>query len=178
MNAYFPPKPISPRDSHSVTFQIWIKGVGIVNTTTGTTPFLLPSTKSTTPMAANSQNQVLKPHVAASKMTIIMIINKREKEEMNERGWDPHTWATKLSNTPFFSSPFPSSSPHSVAGLLVQPSQTQPETAATNIKKKKKKQREDKRKRRERMENGKRIKNHIPESLSPLFLLNAFGLHL
>ena len=106
-----------------------------------------------------------------------MIINKREKEEMNERGWDPHTWATKLSNTPFFSSPFPSSSPHSVAGLLVQPSQTQPETAAANIKKKKK-QREEKRKRIERMENGKRIRNHIPESLSPPFLFNLLGLHL
>ena len=49
---------------------------------------------------------------------------------------------------PLPSSPFPSSSPHSVAGLLVQPSQTQPETAVADLKKKKK-QREEKRKRTE-----------------------------
>ena len=93
-----------------------------------------------------------------------MIINKREKEEMNERGWDPHTWATKLSNTPFFSSPFPSSSPHSVAGLLVQPSQTQPETAVADLKKKK--SREKKRKGEQRMEMGRAYLN-----LSPPFSL-------
>ena len=54
-----------PRDSHSATFQTLVKGAGIANIIARTTPFLLPSPKSTTPMAANSQNRAPKPHVAA-----------------------------------------------------------------------------------------------------------------
>ena len=96
---------------------------------------------------------------------------------MNERGWDPHTWATKLSNTPFFSSPFPSSSPHSVAGLLVQPSHTQPETAAADFKKKKKTKRREKK---ENRKNGKWEESkttYLNLSLFP-FLLSPIGFHL
>eukprot|EP00268_Persea_americana_P057473 TRINITY_DN6891_c0_g1_i5.p1 TRINITY_DN6891_c0_g1~~TRINITY_DN6891_c0_g1_i5.p1 ORF type:complete len:102 (-),score=12.15 TRINITY_DN6891_c0_g1_i5:518-823(-) len=47
------------------SFKFGSRGVGIINTTTGTTPFLLPSSKSTTSLAAFGQNQATKPHVAA-----------------------------------------------------------------------------------------------------------------
>ena len=45
-------------------FKFESRGAGIANLTAKTTP-LLPSPKSTTPMAAPGQNRALRPHVAA-----------------------------------------------------------------------------------------------------------------
>ena len=160
-----------PRDSRSATFQILVKGAGIANLTAETTP-LLPSPKSTTSLAALSQNRAPKPHVAA---IVQNNNNNKLKGETDGRGWDPHTWATSC-RAPLFSSPSPSSSPHSVVGPPAQCIQFLPETAAETDSKKKK-QREEKRKRIERMENGKRIKTTYL-NLSLLFSSNAFGLHL
>eukprot|EP00268_Persea_americana_P057470 TRINITY_DN6891_c0_g1_i10.p1 TRINITY_DN6891_c0_g1~~TRINITY_DN6891_c0_g1_i10.p1 ORF type:complete len:115 (-),score=28.39 TRINITY_DN6891_c0_g1_i10:21-365(-) len=69
---------------------------------------------------------------------------------------------------PLPSSPFPSSSPHFVVGLLVQPSQTQPESLSPPF-----------------LLSLSSLSPHkcirsspAAESLSPPFLLNVFGLHL